>query len=64
MDMYKKLVERFIPASAGNTHSERSPIPASPVHPRVRGEHVVYESSFALRGGSSPRPRGTQLGNR
>ncbi len=50
---------RFIPAWAGNMPSRPRPIPLTPVHPRVGGEHVLALIKLAARAGSSPRGRGT-----
>jgi len=52
-------VDRFIPASAGNTSAPRHPRCARSVHPRVRGEHEVWPRPEFYPAGSSPRPRGT-----
>ena len=54
---------RFIPACAGNTSSPIAPGRFPTVHPRVRGEHagVVVQTAGAT--GSSPRARGTLIGN-
>ena len=53
------LVDRFIPACAGNsariTHSARVPA----VHPRVCGEQIQRIADQPLYCGSSPRVRGT-----
>ena len=53
------LLERFIPALAGNTRPCWCRQATHPVHPRTRGEHagdiVVGSASF----GSSPHSRGT-----
>ena len=50
---------RFIPACAGNTPLESpQPLP-TPVHPRVRGEHIPTAFISASLNGSSPRARGT-----
>ena len=50
---------RFIPASAGNTGAEPlRRIPAA-VHPRVCGEHHVWQTANSPMYGSSPRLRGT-----
>ncbi len=50
---------RFIPACAGNTGlCSNGPMPP-PVHPRMRGEHVVVLRAQRCRGGSSPHARGT-----
>ena len=51
---------RFIPACAGNTPNAHVWVPASPVHPRVCGEHVRPERRRRVRRGSSPRVRGTR----
>ena len=56
----KTGVLRFIPACAGNTPGGRLPNPLKPVHPRVRGEHLVLSGSCSRCYGSSPRARGTQ----
>ena len=50
---------RFIPALAGNMTSLKQPQPSSQVHPRARGEHGGQWNSRHLKGGSSPRSRGT-----
>ena len=51
---------RFIPACAGNT-GYRPPCPEqAPVHPRVRGEHLISSSRRSKLVGSSPRARGTR----
>ena len=52
---------RFIPAWAGNTHSERSDISRQPVHPRVGGEHYNGTMPQGGMNGSSPRGRGTLM---
>ncbi len=51
--------ELFIPASAGNTRRRRRTAPASPDHPRERGEHKATRLTRILPLGSSPRARGT-----
>ncbi len=50
---------RFIPAGAGNTVSTRAMKTRTSVHPRGRGEHSCQGDSAELKGGSSPRARGT-----
>ena len=50
---------RFIPAGAGNTRGWWKTRPASPVHPRGRGEHTVRGQDLQPYAGSSPRARGT-----
>ena len=54
------LLERFIPAHAGN--SSRFPLRQKirPVHPRARGEQLVERRVNARHPGSSPRTRGTE----
>ena len=54
-----RMSRRFIPAGAGNTSCEGSGRPASPVHPRWRGEHRWWCSPGRRRYGSSPLARGT-----
>ena len=49
----------FIPASAGNTIRYQLIARGTPVHPRERGEHPTVSPQSLLRGGSSPRARGT-----
>ena len=52
---------RFIPACAGNAPGwRRSGIPRS-VHPRMRGERWEPGHKPAVRNGSSPHARGTQM---
>ena len=55
------LVDRFIPAWAGNTMSCFRAEKASSVHPRVGGEHNNYLVFGDFLTGSSPRGRGTQV---
>ena len=50
---------RFIPAGAGNTSHRCDPGPTASVHPRGRGEHCAPNPPADVRGGSSPRARGT-----
>ena len=51
---------RFIPACAGNTMKARGTPTCTPVHPRVRGEHVSRSIVIVAIAGSSPRARGTR----
>ena len=55
---------RFIPACAGNTLGWRTARTASPVHPRVRGEHADTDRRDDGKVGSSPRARGTLVRHR
>ena len=57
----RSWVERFIPASAGNTAKSGSCPLSHPVHPRVCGEHQVHSGPSGSTGGSSPRLRGTPM---
>ncbi len=50
---------RFIPAGAGNTRSGGFVLPATPVYPRWRGEHLRLNSEQAIGVGLSPLARGT-----
>ena len=50
---------RFIPACAGNTTGFAHSAARTPVHPRMRGEHLVIHAAIALPCGSSPHARGT-----
>ena len=49
---------RFIPAFAGTTSARRRARRLRPVHPRVRGDHLVDLEAARLAAGSSPRSRG------
>ena len=61
MGIQLRLVERFIPARAGNTDSPPGQAVPHPVHPRACGEHVGGSASRMPGNGSSPRVRGTRL---
>jgi len=50
---------RFIPAYAGNTLKPAFCRSRVPVHPRIRGEHIIRLHAGARRYGSSPHTRGT-----
>ena len=54
-----QLRNRFIPACAGNSKSERNLRMARTVHPRVCGEQPRCFASCGVFVGSSPRVRGT-----
>ena len=56
-------MHRFIPARAGNTPPTRSRHRACPVHPRAGGEHSTPTDEPSSTRGSSPRGRGTPLGD-
>ncbi len=51
----------IIPAYAGNTSTSSMVTVRPPDHPRVCGEHSGVSAPSAVRAGSSPRMRGTQL---
>ena len=53
------LLQRFIPAPAGNTERSWERSFRCPVHPRARGEHMRRIKANSVCSGSSPRPRGT-----
>ena len=55
----EKMINRFIPALAGNTMSETARSISRSVHPRARGEHREAQRVQGLSEGSSPRSRGT-----
>ena len=55
---------RFIPARAGNTSRHSRSGERSSVHPRACGEHTGTHEFGHVVGGSSPRVRGTLVGNR
>ena len=52
--------ERFIPACAGNTVSQRPANSCMSVHPRMRGEHFTSTYHCFSKYGSSPHARGTR----
>ena len=58
-DQVDRATERFIPACAGNTPRTRHDRPATPVHPRLRGEHSSEIRLSCNCSGSSPPARGT-----
>ena len=53
------MLDRFIPACAGNRHKIRKDPFEGPVHPRVCGEQRSARVTSLLDSGSSPRVRGT-----
>ena len=55
------LLDRFIPAPAGNTAHTYGIEVDMTVHPRACGEHYEYVGTITSTGGSSPRLRGTLL---
>ena len=57
--VHADILERFIPAYAGNTaNMDKKPHTAA-VHPRVCGEHRTLMLWSVRKAGSSPRMRGT-----
>ncbi len=56
----RSRVLRLIPAHAGNTRPSPPPSPASPAHPRPRGEHTSFQAMRSAWPGSSPPTRGTR----
>ena len=54
------MINRFIPAGAGNTSSVGSPRLRQPVYPRWRGEHSDNQHHARAQCGLSPLARGTQ----
>ena len=55
---------RFIPTSVGNTAVGAQFYGIKAVHPHVRGEHAINDTEAMIKGGSSPRPWGTLIGQR
>ena len=53
------VVDRLIPARAGNTLRTTDSVRRKPAHPRSRGEHSSAASSGIVLSGSSPLARGT-----
>ena len=56
---FPRVLHRFIPAHAGNSHSLSWPRFSRPVHPRARGEQAGWAVAGGCQAGSSPRTRGT-----
>ena len=54
---------RIIPAQAGNTPSGPPGGPTRTDHPRAGGEHISTQGRYFPVGGSSPRRRGTPIGD-
>ena len=54
-----QVVQRFIPAGAGNSHPSPSRLTSQPVHPRRCGELLRSTLTMFSLGGSSPQVRGT-----
>ena len=52
-----------IPACAGNTRTGHAARRTAADHPRVRGEHYVFNACTAVAAGPSPRARGTPGGD-
>ena len=57
------ILDRFIPACAGNSSAPRSVSPPQTVHPRVCGEQTIFQAVRTASVGSSPRVRGTVTRN-
>ncbi|EGO93875.1 hypothetical protein APM_3478 [Acidiphilium sp. PM] len=55
----EQILDRFIPAPAGNTERVDERRRQSAVHPRACGEHARFTASTETPSGSSPRLRGT-----
>ena len=62
-DLRRRHHVRFIPALAGNTCEVNGDAQPDPVHPRACGEHLHRFLRREREGGSSPRLRGTRLGD-
>ena len=57
------VLTRFIPACAGNSFQKFPLLCLQPVHPRLRGELVSFNTIPSGNGGSSPLARGTPSRN-
>ena len=57
-----RSASRFIPAPAGNASAGRSPLAFMAVHPRACGERGLDRDRRVIVDGSSPRLRGTRVG--
>ena len=51
--------DRFIPTYVGNISPSPQPANPGPVHPHVRGEHIIRDGFTEGQPGSSPRTWGT-----
>ena len=58
-DHLNRIVQRFIPAYAGNATTLHRPHFWNSVHPRIRGERDPTYTTDGLKRGSSPHTRGT-----
>src|SRR5206468_1353055 len=56
-----QITRRFIPACAGDTRRQSSPMDRRTVHPRMRGGHMVGFGLKNSNDGSSPHVRGTPV---
>ena len=56
---FRLLIQRIIPAHAGNTTHPLPTHSQSEDHPRACGEHAKRDTATQSRSGSSPRMRGT-----
>ena len=57
--VHHALIQRFIPACAGNASASLGKGPKAPVHPRMRGERIATFVGVLSGDGSSPHARGT-----
>ncbi|SNU36563.1 conserved hypothetical protein [Klebsiella grimontii] len=53
------IMDRFIPAGAGNTSLTSFLWMETPVYPRWRGEHDYWDEGVTAKRGLSPLARGT-----
>ena len=61
ISMISPQTGRVIPAWAGNSRDDHPQIRPAPGHPRVGGEQEAASIILAIRSGSSPRGRGTDI---
>ena len=57
----QEMVDRFIPAYAGNARYKRQTAPHGTVHPRIRGERTPATLPIEASFGTSPHTRGTHV---
>ncbi len=60
-DWLRHLKHRFIPAGAGNSHSQSSTDSGAAVYPRRRGELIAGYPRPVTQNGLSPQARGTHM---